>query len=124
MTRTSRSAEMAHRQTGGYKEEPGVAVAGDHVSVLLFSKCSVYSGAQLACLSCALLCNKCCIATHSSSYSFIIIALACVQLSARIRKLFYFGLKSRGSKQGLPGGVGFESFQKITSCDRAGLEGA
>lgn len=40
---------MAHRQTGGYKEEPGVAVAGDHVSVLLFNKCSVYSGAQLAC---------------------------------------------------------------------------
>lgn len=26
------STEMAHRQSGGYKEEPGVAVAGDHVS--------------------------------------------------------------------------------------------
>ena len=30
------SAEMAHRQSVGYKEEPGVAVAGDHVSVRLF----------------------------------------------------------------------------------------
>jgi hypothetical protein len=26
------STEMAHRQNGGYKEEPGVAVGGDHVS--------------------------------------------------------------------------------------------
>lgn len=27
---------MAHRQSGGYKEEPGVAVAGDHVSTQPF----------------------------------------------------------------------------------------
>ena len=32
------STEMAHRQSGGYKEEPGVAVAGDHVSVQLFNQ--------------------------------------------------------------------------------------
>jgi hypothetical protein len=25
------STEMAHRQNGGYKEEPGVAVGNDHV---------------------------------------------------------------------------------------------
>jgi hypothetical protein len=29
------STEMAHRQSGVYKEEPGVAVAGDHVRVQL-----------------------------------------------------------------------------------------
>jgi hypothetical protein len=34
-------AEMAHRQ---YKEEPGVAVVGDHVSVQLSFSCIVSSG--------------------------------------------------------------------------------
>lgn len=35
--RAGQALEMAHRQSGGYKEEPGVAVAGDHVSSLFFS---------------------------------------------------------------------------------------
>jgi hypothetical protein len=37
MTRTpGTKIKMAHRQSGGYKEEPGVAVAGDHVSTQFF----------------------------------------------------------------------------------------
>lgn len=35
--RAGQASEMAHRQSGGYKEEPGVAVAGDHVSSIFFS---------------------------------------------------------------------------------------
>ncbi|KAF4628295.1 hypothetical protein G7Y89_g9855 [Cudoniella acicularis] len=35
------STEMAHRQSGGYKEEPGVAVAGDHPTTFASSALSV-----------------------------------------------------------------------------------
>jgi hypothetical protein len=33
-----KSTKMSHRQSGGYKEEPGVAVGGDHVSTQLFTQ--------------------------------------------------------------------------------------
>ena len=52
---SSPSTEMAHRQSGGYKEEPGVAVAGDHVSVRLFNLMAVTYSAGYDYRVCALL---------------------------------------------------------------------
>lgn len=108
------TTEMAHRQSGGYKEEPGVSVANDHVSsplVSLSSTClallhvfergRIYRDRIIALVSC--------IATL-----VIIIFLASRSL-VQIRKLHQFGNGTHGCVTGTRWlGEGFDGFQKAT----------
>ncbi|PSS28306.1 hypothetical protein M430DRAFT_269703 [Amorphotheca resinae ATCC 22711] len=100
---------MAHRQTGGYKEEPGVAVPGDHSSALrratvnLFLRRAlsrrVHAGSQVVQLhsarATALRCNP---------------ALVRAPGTGRGRGVFFAG--------GWFGRCGFDTFQKTASVDR------
>jgi hypothetical protein len=112
-TRTSfPSTEMAHRQSGGYKEEPGVAVAGDHVSVQLFNLMAVTHSAGFGYRVCALQCSTC--NTRNNFFASAIIQSPQLRVFASPSALVW----RQGMRQGWAWRCGFDAFQKITSGTR------
>jgi hypothetical protein len=92
---------MAHRQSGGYKEEPGVAVANDHVSTPLSVSASVL---WCPCVHGRILHFRTRTRSRDASHAFF----------AQVRNLFPFGPDGRDDGWRTTR-CGFDAFQKFTS---------